>query len=57
MYHSKFGNLETIILHHNLFPRSSWVVRFNSSDIHCPVSAQDFEFITKLKTVIKLWIC
>jgi len=33
-----------------LFPRSSCPVRFNSSDIHRPVSTQDFEFITKLNS-------
>jgi len=29
-------------------PRSSWLLRFNSSDIHHPVSTQDSEFITML---------
>jgi len=46
-YHSKFGTLETIKLRHILFPRSSWPLRFNSSDNHSPVSTQDFEFVTK----------
>jgi len=50
IYHSKFGNLETIKLRHILFPRSSYPVSFNSSDIHRPVSTQDFEFITKLNS-------
>jgi len=50
IYHSKFGTLETIKSRHNLFPRSSLPVRFNSSDIHRSVSTQDFEFITKLKS-------
>jgi len=31
IYHSKFGNLETIRLRHILFPRSSWPVRINLS--------------------------
>jgi len=44
----KFGDLKTFKLRHILFPRSSWAVRFNSSDIHCLVSTQDFYFITKL---------
>jgi len=57
IYHSKFGTLETIKLRHILFPRSSWPVRFNSSDIHRPVSTQDFDFITTKLTVIKLLIC
>jgi len=48
--------LETIKLRHILFPRSSWSLRFNSSDRHRPVSTQDFEFMKKL-TVFKLWIC
>jgi len=50
IYHSKFGNLETIKLRHTLFstPRSLWPLRFHSSDTHRPVSTQDFEFITKL---------
>jgi len=52
IYHSKFGTLETIKLRHILFPRSSWPVRFNSNDIHRPVSTQDFEFITKLNSQI-----
>jgi len=38
IYNSIFGNLETIKLRHILFPRSSWPVRLNSSDIHRPVS-------------------
>jgi len=29
---------------------SSWPIRFNTSDIHRPVSTQYFEFITKLKS-------
>jgi len=44
---SKFGDLETIKLRHILFPRSL-PGRFNSSDIHHPVSIQDCEFITEL---------
>jgi len=32
IYHSKFGTLETINLRHILFPRSSWPLRFNSSE-------------------------
>jgi len=31
-------------------PRSSWPLRFNSSDILRPVSTQNFEFITKLNS-------
>jgi len=34
IYHGKFRTVETIKLLHILFPRSSWPVRFNSSDIH-----------------------
>jgi len=34
---SKFGNVETIKLYNILFPRSSWLVCFKSSDIHRPV--------------------
>jgi len=48
---SKFGNLETIKLRHSLFTQSSWPVRFNSSDIHRPVSTQDFEYSHQI------WIC
>jgi len=44
-----FGNLVKK-LRHILFPRSSWPVRFNSRDIHRPVSTQDFVFITKLES-------
>jgi len=33
-----------------LFPRSSWPLRFTSSDSHRPVSTHDFEFITKLNS-------
>jgi len=50
IYHSKFRTLETIKWRHILFPRPSWPVRFNSSDIHRPVSTKDFEFITKLNS-------
>jgi len=32
------------------FPRSSWLVCFNSSGIHRPVSTKDCEFITKLNS-------
>jgi len=51
-WHSKFGNLETIKFRRilQLFTRSSWPVRFNSSNIHRPVSTQDFEVITKLNS-------
>jgi len=52
--YTKFGDLETIKLRHTciLFPRS-WPARFTSSDIHRPVSTQDFKFITKLNEVFE----
>jgi len=46
----KFGNLETIKLRQMLSPRSSWPLRFNSSDIRRPISTQDFEFTTKINS-------
>jgi len=45
IYRSKFGNLETIKWRYILFPRSSWPLRFHSSDICLPVSTQNFKFI------------
>jgi len=52
IYHSKFGNLETIKLRHILFPghhgRYASIQAVSGSNR--PVSTQDFEIITKLNS-------
>jgi len=50
IYYSTCGTLETIKWRHILCPRSSWRLRFNSSDSHRPVCTQDFEFIMTLNS-------